>query len=47
MISEFDYFFYEWLIIYHHFDDEKFSQLTDDELLKLKNEFIDFSNELK
>ncbi|MVX63855.1 hypothetical protein GKZ28_09125 [Clostridium chromiireducens] len=46
MISESDYFFYEWLIIYHHLDFEKFSRLSDDDFKKLQTEFIDFSNKL-
>lgn len=46
MISEFDYFFYEWLILFNNLDDEKFKQLTDEEFLRLKNEFINFCNKL-
>lgn len=43
MLSGFEYFFYEWLIIVKKIDEERFQQLTVDEFKKLKIEFIEFN----
>lgn len=47
-MNQLDYHFFEWLVISKNMDSEQYEKLSEDEIKKLKSEFVkEYNNALK